>query len=189
MVSLKIGVSACLLGDKCNFNGQDLFSQFISRITKISNIEIVRFCPEDFAFGSPRANLRILGGDGYDVLSGRAKVIDENGKDVTQLQIQGAKEFLSRLKAMEVGMALLMEGSPSCGSTILLNEENWPRGGFKRGVGVTAALLRNNGIDVIGSFDERTIFAILRSKGISFETEKDLTDLKDRPKFKSLFEA
>lgn len=187
-MKVKIGVSACLLGQKCNFNGQDLFNAFVDQISKSSEVEIIAFCPEDFIFGTPRANLRIVGGDGNDVLDGLAKVIDEHGNDVTQKQILGAKEFLERLQSQNVDLVFLMEGSPSCGVNVLLNENDWPRGGFKRGSGVAAALLKRNGIEVVGSFDEKSISEALQAKQISFHSNKSLMNLKDLPQFKMLFE-
>lgn len=123
---MKIGVSACLLGEQWNFNGKDLLSRFVSELEKISPIEFVRFCPEDAVFGSPRPNLRIVGGDGFDVLDGKASVIDENSLDVTKVQIEGAHQFLSRLLDAKVTCAILMDGSPSCGSNVLLKE--WTAG-------------------------------------------------------------
>lgn len=185
---IKIGVSACLLGRNCNFNGSDLLSPFIKNLEAHVQIEFISFCPEDSVFQTPRANLRITGGDGYDVIDGRALVINELEEDVTSKQIEGATQFLSHLISAGVKHAILMDGSPSCGSNILLKEEGWPRGGFKRGVGVAAALLRRNEITVLSSFDERAISHFLESVMENFTSKQDLKDLKDIPKFKPLFE-
>lgn len=119
----KIGVSACLIGSPCNFNGKDLLSNFVIGLKQIPNVEFIRFCPEDTVFGTPRPNLRIVGGDGFDVLDGKASVIDERNCDVTAQQIEGAYQFLNRLVAEEVECAILMDGSPSCGSNVLLKED------------------------------------------------------------------
>lgn len=86
---MKIGVSACLLGDQCNFNGKDLLSNFVNGLKQVPQIEFIQFCPEDVVFGSPRANLRIVGGDGFDVLDGKASVINEHNQDVTKTQLDG----------------------------------------------------------------------------------------------------
>lgn len=83
-MSIKIGASACLLGRSCNFNGKDLLSEFIKRLPEIAAIEYFPFCPEDSVFGTPRSNLRIVGGDGSDVLDDKARVINEAGEDVTR---------------------------------------------------------------------------------------------------------
>jgi uncharacterized protein YbbK (DUF523 family) len=187
-MKIKIGVSSCLIGTKCNFNGKDLLSPFIKELQKSNKIEFVPFCPEDSIFSTPRPNLRIIGGDGFDVLDGKAKVINENGTEVTREQIEGANQFLKTLNSLEVKYAILMDGSPSCGSNVILKEENWPGGGFKRGVGVSAALLKRNNVTVLSGFDELSIIHFLNSviDQFSFPTG-ELKDLKDFEKFKYLF--
>jgi uncharacterized protein YbbK (DUF523 family) len=186
-IKIKIGVSGCLLGAKCNFNGNDLLSKFVQELQSNDNMELIPFCPEDKVFGTPRPNLRIVGGDGFDVLDGKAFVIDENGKDVTALQINGANQFLNHLMSSKVKYAILMDGSPSCGSNVLLTEENWPAGGFKKGTGVAAALLKRNEIAVFSSFDELSISKFLSSIIENFSPKEGLKDLRDFAKFKHLF--
>lgn len=186
-MNLKIGVSACLLGSKCNFNGTDLLSRFIKSLESQSEIIFVPFCPEDFSFGTPRKNLRLVGGDGFDVLDGEAQVINELEENVTAAQIEGAQQFLQRLNSAHVKVAILMDGSPSCGSNVLLKEEHWPRGGFKRGVGVAAALLRRNNIKVLSSFDELMTAQFLKTILPNFIAPEDLRNLKDSPQFKDLY--
>lgn len=186
-MALKIGVSSCLLGNKCNFDGNDLLSAFVNSLAENKQIEIVSFCPEDSVFGTPRPNLRIVGGSGDDVLDGKASVLNQNDEDVTQKQIEGAHRFLNQLTSSSMKYAILMDGSPSCGSNVLLNEEGWPRGGFKRGVGVTAALLRRNDIKVFSGFDELSISVFLKSLINDMEFSEGLRDLRDFPKFKHLF--
>ncbi len=187
-MKMKVGVSACLLGRACNFNGKDLLSEFIRRLTELAPVEYVTFCPEDLEFGTPRPNLRIVGGDGYEVLDGKARVLNEMNEDVTERQVAGAVKFLDFLKSQEAHYAILMDGSPSCGSNILLKEENWPRGGFKKGVGVACALLRRNGITVFSSFDERSISEFIRSQFPATSISNAQPDLREMPKFKALFE-
>ncbi|MBC7419388.1 MAG: DUF523 domain-containing protein [Bdellovibrio sp.] len=185
---IQIGVSSCLLGTKCNFNGTDLLSNFVKELQNNNHVTLVPFCPEDSVFGTPRPNLRIVGGDGFSVLDKTAVVINENGQDVTKEQIDGAHQFVSKLLASNIKYAILMDGSPSCGSNVLLKEEHWPAGGFKRGIGVTAALLKKSGITVFSSFDELTISNFLNSILKDFQSKVGLKDLKDFPKFKALFE-
>ncbi len=188
-MKIKIGVSACMIGQDCNFNGKSLLSEFIKNLAVVAPLEFIKFCPEDSVFGTPRENLRIVGGDGYDVLDGKAHVITESGKNVTHQQITGAQKFLSVLQEAKVNHAILMEGSPSCGSNVILKEENWPRGGFKKGVGVACTLLRKNGITILGGFDERSICDFVKSIDSSFSAEGNHLNLKEMPKFKVLFEA
>lgn len=186
---MKIGVSHCLLGSNCNFNGKDLLSVFVKMLQDSEEIEFIPFCPEDSVFGTPRPNLRIVGGDGFDVLAGNAKVIDELEKDVTETQINGAKKFLNLLNSHQVKTVILMDGSPSCGSNIILKEEGWPMGGFKKGFGVTAALLKLNNINVLSSFDEKAISEFISTMTNSITFSQNLKNLKDSPKFNNLLKA
>lgn len=101
----------------------------------------------------------IVGGEGGDVLDGKAKIIEKSGRDVTELYIKGAN--LTLLKAQEVGATLvvLKENSPSCGSATIYNGEF--KGEKKVGNGVTAALLRRHGFMVIS---EERLFDYLDEK-------------------------
>lgn len=184
--TLVIGVSACLVGRKCNFDGRDLFNNFIGDLDNMPELKLLPFCPEDKIFGTPRPNLRIVGGDGNDVLDGKAKVINEAGDDVTAQQIEGARQFLSFLIREKVDTAILMDGSPSCGSNVLLKEDGWPRGDFKKGLGVSSALLRRNGIRVFSSFDELATSQFLRKYFPKMDFCSDLRNLKDNPTFQAL---
>lgn len=49
-MALKIGISSCLLGNKCNFDGNDLLSAFVKKLSENSQIQVVPFCPEDSIF-------------------------------------------------------------------------------------------------------------------------------------------
>ena len=98
----------------------------------------------------------MVGGDGDDVLDGKAKVITKYGKDVTDAFIKGAYETLNI--ALETGATtvILKERSPSCGGTMIYSGEF--NGKKKDGHGVTAALLKRNGIKI---FSEENIHKYL----------------------------
>lgn len=77
--------------------------------------------------------------------------MDQTGKDVTDSFLQGAYAVLK--KAQEVGATcvILKENSPSCGSSFIYNGHF--NGEKKPGMGVTTALLKRNGIEVISEKD------------------------------------
>jgi hypothetical protein len=52
---------------------------------------------------------------------------------------------------------------------------------------VAAALLRRNRIQVFSSFDLKSLSQFLQTIVSGFEAKSDLTDLKENPKFKTLF--
>lgn len=95
----------------------------------------------------PREPAEIIGGDGEDVLGGKAQVIERSGRDVTAMYVEGAFETLRQAQAMKATLVVLKEYSPSCGSSMIYNGEF--AGKAKAGLGVTAALLRRHGIEVI----------------------------------------
>lgn len=107
---------------------------------------IVPVCPEQLGgLSTPRRPAEIIGGDGFDVLRGRAKVIDSAGKDVTAYFLKGAREVLTIVRLNQVTRVYLKEGSPSCGTTQIVFKKK-----KRSGSGVTAALLIKEGIEVVG---------------------------------------
>ena len=139
-------VSACLAGLKVRYNGTDCLDERIRRL--IAEKKAMTICPEVMGgLSTPRDPAEIIGGNGYDVLERKAKVISISGEDVTEAFVKGAYSALK--KAQEVGATtvVLKENSPSCGSSMIYNGTF--SGQKMDGVGVTAALLRRNGIVVI----------------------------------------
>jgi uncharacterized protein YbbK (DUF523 family) len=72
------------------------------------------------------------------------RVKNKNGTDVTETYLQGAQIALTLAKRHEIKIAILKDGSPSCGSQQIYD------GSFTgkkiSGKGMTAALLELNGI-------------------------------------------
>lgn len=104
-------------------------------------------CPENLGgLHIPRPPAEIVGGDGYDVLTRRAFVKDKLGTDVTEAFLKGAQEVSLLARQHGISMAILKERSPSCGGVKIY--DGTFSGTVKPGVGVTAALLKQNGIKV-----------------------------------------
>jgi uncharacterized protein YbbK (DUF523 family) len=82
------------------------------------------------------------------VLAGRARVIDTSGDDVTAAFLRGANETLRLCRQWGVRSAVLKSRSPSCGVGRIHRDA-----GVGPGDGVTAALLRAHGIEVISHPD------------------------------------
>lgn len=139
-------VSSCLAGLKVRYNGSDSLDNRIQKL--LLEEKAFTVCPELLGgFSTPREPAEIIGGDGEDVLNGKAIVVEKSGRNVTDLYVNGA--YFTLKKAQELGATaiILKEYSPSCGSSMIYNGE------FKEnkisGVGVTTALLRRNGLKVI----------------------------------------
>ena len=138
-------VSACLIGANCNFEGKNWLNP--KMFEEFSKGNLFPVCPEVLGgLPIPRVPAEIKGGDGSDVLSGRAKVINEKGVDVTCEFMKGASEVLGIAQSIGAKEALLTEKSPSCGCGVIFDGSFSNK--FIDGDGVTAALLKKNGIKV-----------------------------------------
>lgn len=147
----KVLVSACLMGECVRYNG--VIKTFKSHVLDSWHCrgQVVAVCPE-VAGGLPvpRPRAEIVNGSGSLVLDGRASVTNINGQDVTRFFLAGAREALKLAGFHKIRLAVLKEGSPSCGSSYIYD------GSFsgikKPGKGVAAALLKENGIRVFNEF-------------------------------------
>ena len=74
-------VSACLVGCKCRYDNQSASHSKIENLVQCR--QAVPVYPEQFGrLPTPRNPAEIVGEDGFDVLDGNAKVIDNQGNDV-----------------------------------------------------------------------------------------------------------
>ena len=80
------------------------------------------------------------------MLEGRARVVDKKGRDRTAAFLLGAQKFLDYLQMQGADMVYLKAKSPSCGAGKIYDGTFC--GTLKDGDGVTAALLRRNGINL-----------------------------------------
>lgn len=139
-------VSACLIGQNVRYDGSNSFNAKISRL--MDEGKAIAVCPEVFGgLTTPRRPAEIEDGDGYDVLEGKAKIVDTSGKDVTEQFLKGAYETLDVFREYQPSMVVLKENSPSCGSSNIY--DGTFSGNKIQGAGVTTALLNKNGIKVI----------------------------------------
>ena len=158
----KILISACLLGQPVRYDGKGkpLSHPTIERWR--SEGRLVTICPE-MAGGMPvpRPPAEIENGaSGLDVLEGRARVLEVTGGDVTAQFIAGAERALAFARANGCTHALLIDGSPSCGSVAIYDGSF---SGVKHaGSGVTAALLEKAGIAVFSPADIDRLEALTR---------------------------
>ena len=143
-------VSACLLGINCKYNGDNNKNDKVEEYLKDKQFIVV--CPEQLGgMSTPREPSEIIKLDGHGVLEGKASVINNKRLDVTKKFKQGAQEALKIATLYSCKKAILKEGSPSCGSNYIY--DGTFTGKKIPGVGVTAALLRKNGIEVISEKD------------------------------------
>ena len=147
-MTARILVSACLIGRPVRYDGsaKTLAHPVLERWRVEQRLVVI--CPELAAgFATPRPAAEIADrGTGRSVLSGRARVIEATGADVTDFYIIGAQAALALARANSCKFALLTDGSPSCGSGFIYDGAF--AGRKHASEGVTAALLRENGVEV-----------------------------------------
>ena len=135
MGSSMILVSGCLVGLHCRYDGKRITNPTV--LEKMASQQMVFVCPEQLGgLSTPRPSSQIVGGDGFDVLSGRARVISENGSDVTDYFLRGAEETLRYARLVGASSAIFKENSPSCGVRKIYKKNR-----LIDGCGVTTALL------------------------------------------------
>lgn len=137
-------VSACLLGVCCKYDGKHNYHPG----AEARGQNLCPVCPEQMGgLPTPRMVAEISGGDGFDVLDGRAGVVSKDGGEITGFFLRGAAQVLYLAGFFKVKKAIFKEGSPSCGVRYIKD------GSFKNtlrpGPGVTTALLLRNGIVVL----------------------------------------
>lgn len=150
-VKHKILLSACLAGHPVRYNGTD--KSYTANLLQQWRDEgrLVTHCPELAAgLETPRLSAEMVNGQGIEVLSGRAQVVESDGRDVTQPYVLAAWLALKAAQSHGCRFAILTDGSPTCGSQ---NVYNGAFSGVKvPGEGVAAALLRQHGVEVFSEF-------------------------------------
>lgn len=108
--------------------------------------ELIPVCPEIFGgLPTPRTPAERSGN----------RVITKDGQDVTDAYRQGAMETLKLARLYGCSRAVLKERSPSCGSGQIY--DGTFTGKLISGDGVTAELLKKNGITVTGESDPEAV--------------------------------
>lgn len=145
----KILISKCLLGEYVRYDGgHNSLCEYPLIKRWLEEGRLISTCPEVQAgLSIPRVASEIIGiGGGNAVLIKKARISTKDGTDVTDIYMRGAEIALNIAKQHQIKIAILKEGSPSCGSSRIYD------GSFSSikilGEGVTAALLRKNNIHV-----------------------------------------
>lgn len=167
----RILISACLVGLPVRYNG----TAKIPRETEIvarwqREGRLVLLCPEvAVGFPTPRPPAEIAPNetdeidhyDGAGVLVGKARVIENVGRNVSDLYVKAAFHTVEFAKQHGCSHAVLTDGSPSCGSTFIY--DGTFSGTTRRGFGTTTAALREANISVWPETAIKELDALLRS--------------------------
>lgn len=142
----KIIISACLLGENVKYNGLNNYNPLILKLKE--KYELIPICPEVFGgLSIPRDPSEIKGNI----------VISSKGLDVTSNFNNGANKSLKIAIDNNIKIAILKDGSPSCGSSYIYD------GTFNHkkinGLGITAKLFEENNIKI---YSENEIEELLK---------------------------
>ena len=103
---MKIAVSACLLGEKCRYDATDNRNDEL--LANLEGSELIPFCPEDHAFGSPRPTMDLI-----KTSQGIKAISNKTGADLS-FAVEGyAKKFFD--KHAKINIFIGKDRSPSCG--------------------------------------------------------------------------
>ncbi len=130
-------VSACLAGFGCRFDGRSRTNAKIIQLVREG--KAVPVCPEQLAgLATPRQPVE---------QSKDGRLLSEDGEDFTEVFQKAAEETLALCKLYGCDQAILKQKSPSCGAGKIYDGSF--SGKIIDGYGITAKLLRENGIAVI----------------------------------------
>ena len=133
----KLGISACLLGVNCKYDGKNNLN--LELIRQIQGKELILICPEVMGgLSTPRIPSEIQQ-DGI--------VMNANHEDVTNAFDIGKVKALEKLQIHGCNLVILKDGSPSCGFRFIYD------GSFSgtkiKGEGITTQYLRQHNIKII----------------------------------------
>ncbi len=137
---MKIIVSACLLGQKCKYNGGDNYCQKV--LDHVKGHEVIPVCPEvSGGLPTPRTPCEIVDG----------VVLNKNGENKDKEFRAGAELCLKKAIDENADLAILQSRSPSCGVNQIY--DGTFSGTLIDGSGIFATMLSENGIKVLDAED------------------------------------
>ena len=132
-------ISACLVGINCKYNGGNNYNEKALNLVKSG--KAIPICPEQLGgLSTPRIPSEIKN------IDGKTCVINKEGINVTEQFQRGAKEVLKIVQNLNINKVILKSKSPSCGIGKVYSG-NFD-GELVEGNGVTAQLLKDNGIEI-----------------------------------------
>lgn len=186
---LRILVSACLLGVKCGVNG-DNYGEYPSvlKLLKYDNVKFIQFCPEDIEFGTPREMCDIYGGDGFDVLEGRAKVVTTSGIDWTDGMIKASEKMLDIALKNNVELAIMMDISAACGNHVIYDGNRYAENKkYQIGMGVCGAQLHKAGFKIISWREFESLEILFSRLDPNYQIDKSAKDFDQHEWYKEYF--
>ena len=134
MEKIKLGISACLLGENVRYDGGHKLDSFL-KDSLGKYVEYVPVCPEvECGLGVPRKSMRLEGEP-----NSLSLIITETRQDVTKRMVNWAQKRMIQLEKEDIHGFIFKSDSPSCGikKVKIYNEKSMP---IKAGVGIFAQI-------------------------------------------------
>ena len=101
----QVALSACLLGCDCRYDASNNLNSKL--LSQLESFDVLPFCPEDDAFGSPRPTMDLV-----DDAQTIKALSNQNGSDLSEPIINYAKNFFE--KHPNITLFIGKDRSPSC---------------------------------------------------------------------------
>ena len=135
MGEIRIGVSACLLGEQVRHDGGHRRNAFLLE-ELAQHVRFVPVCPEvGIGLGVPRDTIRLVRREG------EIRLIGAGGADHTESMRRWAGATVADLQRLELSGFVVKKGSPSCGLERVKVWDDAAQGPSRDGRGVFAGVL------------------------------------------------
>ncbi len=183
---LRVLFSACLLGHATGWEGGAYPEPLAGRLAGLALVRAMYFCPENATLGTPRPLTTLYDGHGRDVLSGRARVLETTGRDVTREIVRGAEAMREAARRGDAELAVMLDVSDSCGSHVVyLGAPEEHR--YQQGPGVAAATLMEAGVPVLAQRDFATLQRLIAALDPGFVPDPAAFDFVENPWYREYF--
>ena len=135
---MKLGISSCLLGTNCRYDGGHSRDRFITDMLA-DYFEFVPYCPEKMVFTTPREAIRLV------KIDDEIKVRTSTGNiDVTKKLVDISKELANNIQKDDLCGFILKSKSPTCGMERVKVYPSQIKGmSEKNGVGIFAQEIKD----------------------------------------------
>ncbi|MDD4328707.1 MAG: DUF523 and DUF1722 domain-containing protein [Aliarcobacter sp.] len=135
---MKLGVSACLIGTQCRYDGIGANDKFVIDVLQ-KYFQTVPYCPETIIWGSPREAIRQTLSE-----TGELKIVTstKNPKDVTTELENVSIECADKIQNDDLCGFILKSASPTCGLERVKVYKPFNAPSVKNGIGVFAQQIK-----------------------------------------------
>ncbi len=141
---LRVGISACLLGQDVRYDGDNRFNSTIHQSFS-HRVEWVVVCPEvDAGLGVPRETIHLIGSPAHPRVE-----TTESRVDLTKQLVEHCRARVQTLLHAELAGFILKARSPSCGDQVSVTREDGTRDPDGEGVFVAALKDQLPGLPIV----------------------------------------